>query len=210
MIEWKEAASPLARLILAHGAGAGKDSEFMQAMAQMLAAQGISTGLFNFPYMQTAMDTGTRRPPDRAPKLLACFAEMVAEAPDDLPLFIGGKSMGGRMASMLVCEQSLTKSISGILAFGYPFHPPGKPSTLRTEHFADIPVPFMVLQGERDTFGTREELTAMPLPGEVEFVWLPDGDHSLVPRKKSGFSQNDNWQNAAQDAAAFIKRTLHG
>jgi len=177
MIEWfKSATQPaIAQFIFAHGAGAGSDSDFMQHMAKLISAQGIDVGLFDFEYMQIAKQTQKRRPPERAPKLLAYYEQVLTNAQPNLPLFIGGKSMGGRMASMLAC--SSTQPIAGVLAFGYPFHPPGKPDKLRTDHFADIPCPFLVLQGERDTFGTREELKTLSMPKQPSYVWLSDGDH---------------------------------
>lgn len=204
-IQWiKAKEAPHAQFIFAHGAGAGSDSEFMQQMANLLAEQGINVGLFDFEYMQIAKQTNKRRPPERAPKLLAYFAQVIEQTEPTLPLFIGGKSMGGRMASMLVCETN--KKIKGVLAFGYPFHPPGKPEKLRIEHFGQISCPFLVLQGERDTFGSREELNVLTLDKRPEFVWLTDGDHSLKPRKKSGTTLEQNLQVAAEHASKFIKQ----
>ena len=204
-IQWiKAKESAHAQFIFAHGAGAGSDSEFMQNMASLLAEQGINVGLFDFEYMQIAKQTNKRRPPERAPKLLAYFTQVIEQAEPTLPLFIGGKSMGGRMASMLVCETN--KKINGVLAFGYQFHPPGKPEKLRIDHFGQILCPFLVLQGERDTFGTREELDALMLDKRPEFVWLTDGDHSLKPRKKSGMTLEQNLQIAAEHASKFIKQ----
>lgn len=204
MIEWfKSNTQPaIAQFIFAHGAGAGSDSDFMQHMAKLISAQGIDVGLFDFEYMQIAKQTNKRRPPERAPKLLAFYEQLLTNAQPELPLFIGGKSMGGRMASMLACISK--QPIAGVLAFGYPFHPPGKPEKLRTEHFADIPCPFLVLQGERDTFGTREELKTLSMPKQPTYVWLSDGDHSLKPRKKSGVSELENRETAAREASKFI------
>ena len=210
MIEWIKSNTPAkAQFIFAHGAGAGSDSEFMQQMAQLIAAHEIDVGLFDFQYMQTAKQTNKRRPPDRAPKLLDYFEQVLTVTQPTLPLFIGGKSMGGRMASMLVSEaRATTPEISGVVAFGYPFHPPGKPDKLRIDHFGNIACPFMVLQGERDTFGNRDELTQMELDKRPDFVWLPDGDHSLKPRKRSGFTESENIQSAAEHAVGFIKQHI--
>ena len=206
MINWIKADNPSAQLIFAHGAGAGMDSEFMVTMAGKLAQLGINVGLFDFEYMQIAKQINKRRPPERAPKLLTYFEHIVTQADANLPLFIGGKSMGGRMASMLACSTS--HAVLGVLAFGYPFHPPGKPEKLRTDHFADIPCPFLVLQGERDTFGTREELATMAMPKQPQYIWLTDGDHSLKPRKKSVITEHQNLNVAAMQAANFIKSTI--
>jgi len=208
MIEWfKSTTQPaIAQFIFAHGAGAGSDSEFMQNMATRLSEHAIDVGLFDFEYMQIAKQTNKRRPPDRAPKLLSYYASILTQAQPNLPLFIGGKSMGGRMASMLACSSE--QPILGVIAFGYPFHPPGKPEKLRTDHFADIACPFLVLQGERDTFGTQEELAIMPMPKQPNYIWLADGDHSLKPRKKSGVTEAQNREVAALGAAQFIKSKL--
>ena len=138
--------------------------------------------------------------------LILNICKSLTNAQPDLPLFIGGKSMGGRMASMLAC--STEQSLSGVIAFGYPFHPPGKPEKLRTDHFADIVCPFLVLQGERDTFGTREELLTMKMPKQPLFTWLSDGDHSLKPRKKSGVTELQNRETAALSAVEFIKQQI--
>ena len=196
----------IAQFIFAHGAGAGSDSDFMQHMAKLISEQGVDVGLFDFEYMQIAKQTNKRRPPERAQKLLIYYERVLTNAQPDLPLFIGGKSMGGRMASMLAC--STEQSLSGVIAFGYPFHPPGKPEKLRTDHFANIVCPFLVLQGERDTFGTREELLTMKMPKQPLFTWLSDGDHSLKPRKKSGVTELQNRETAALSAVEFIKQQI--
>ena len=207
-MQWIEATNPIAQFIFAHGAGAGMDSDFMQEMARLMSSQGVSVGLFDFPYMLEAKAQNKRRPPDRADKLLLSFNNTLSSAQQGLPVFIGGKSMGGRMASMLVAEHGLDKHIVGVIAFGYPFHPPGKKDKLRVAHFGDITVPFCVVQGERDTFGKREELNTLADTSPAIIHWLPDGDHSLVPRKKSGLTQQQNWQQAADIAVRFIKEQL--
>ncbi|MCG7551501.1 alpha/beta family hydrolase [Pseudoalteromonas sp. Of7M-16] len=207
-IEWHRAQNPVAQFVFAHGAGAGRDSEFMQDMASKLAGQGIDVALFDFEYMETAKAQNKKRPPDRAPKLLARYEQVLSQLDDALPIFIGGKSMGGRMASMLVCESA--SSIKGVLAFGYPFHPPGKPEKLRVEHFGDILCPFLILQGERDTFGNKAEVTALQLDATPEYFWLPDGDHSLKPRKASGLTEMQNRDAAAQKAVQFMRDINHG
>ncbi|GEK10794.1 alpha/beta family hydrolase [Pseudoalteromonas peptidolytica] len=207
-IEWHYAENPVAQFIFAHGAGAGSDSDFMQEMAKLLAAAGVQVGLFDFEYMQQAKREGKKRPPERAPKLLAYFEQVLAAVEPDLPLFIGGKSMGGRMASMLACETSV--NLQGVLAFGYPFHPSGKPEKLRVDHFPELNCPMQILQGERDTFGNRTEVDAMCFPEQITVKWLKDGDHSLKPRKVSGVSEAESRVNAAAIAASFIKEHCHG
>ncbi|WP_105168973.1 alpha/beta family hydrolase [Pseudoalteromonas sp. T1lg23B] len=202
-IQWFKPKQPIAQFIFAHGAGAGSDSAFMQTIAQHLCDLGIQVGLFDFEYMQQAKALDKRRPPDRAPKLLACFANQLAQADQALPLFIGGKSMGGRMASMLVTEGKYP--VKGVIAMGYPFHPPGKPDKLRIEHFAEIPCPFLVLQGERDTFGSQIELAQLKMDNAPDFIFFADGDHSLKPRKKSGYSEAEHLLEAAKQAAKFMQ-----
>lgn len=195
---------PVARFMFAHGAGAGKESEFMQTMATLLCAQSIDVVRFDFPYMQTITKTGKRRPPDKADTLLAYFTQLVNEQEDDLPLFIGGKSMGGRMATMLL---DLPK-VNGAVVFGYPFHPPGKPDKTRIAHLAQVSKPLCVVQGERDTFGTKDDISQYSLDPSINITFLPDGDHSLKPRKASGYTLEENLQRGATIAAAFIKSKL--
>tara|TARA_B100001063_G_C16728632_1_gene537948 strand:- start:676 stop:1344 length:669 start_codon:yes stop_codon:yes gene_type:complete len=197
--------APIARLILAHGAGAGKHHDFMQAMASQLTSQKIEVVLFNFPYMQTMMETGKRRPPDKAEKLLAHFSAIideVAETQTSVPTFIGGKSMGGRISTMVLDD---AESIIGAIAFGYPFHPPGKPEKLRTAHLETLNKPLLILQGERDTFGTKDEVSAYSLSSAITLSYLADGDHSFKPRKQSGFTLETHIECAAKSTADFIK-----
>ena len=209
------AKAPVACLILGHGAGAGKEHEFMQDMANELVAKGISTVLFNFPYMQTIKSTGKRRPPDKADKLMSHFAAVIESCSKDnsalrnLPVFIGGKSMGGRMATMVYEGIS---NVKGAIALGYPFHPPGKPEKTRTEHLLTATKPLLIIQGERDTFGTKSEIESgeenYALSSIIECVFLEDGDHSFKPRKASGKTQQEHIVKAAELTAAFITRNL--
>ncbi|MDF2179399.1 alpha/beta fold hydrolase [Aliiglaciecola sp. CAU 1673] len=191
-----------AKLLLAHGAGSGMHSDFMQQIAALIAAQGFDVYRFDFPYMQRAMQEGKRRPPDPMAKLEAAFMEAIAQLPKALSLFIGGKSMGGRVASMLL-EQTQAK---GAICLGYPFHPPGKPDKLRTEHLRKARKPMLIIQGERDTFGNQQEVGAYDLAPCIEVKFLADGDHSFKPRKASGFTQEQHMQQAALWAAAFMEK----
>ncbi|MFT5004339.1 MAG: putative alpha/beta-hydrolase family hydrolase [Flavobacteriales bacterium] len=195
------APNPIATFVFAHGAGAGKNSEFMQLMAQRITKHGINVVRFNFAYMQMAEDLGKRRPPDRSDKLLVHFKKVLSEIDDRLPIFIGGKSMGGRMASMLLQESAAL----GCICMGYPFHPPGKPEKLRTEHLLAINKPVLILQGERDTFGTREDIGTYNLSAKVQIHYLADGDHGFKPRKASGFTLDDHLNLAITHTAEFIK-----
>jgi predicted alpha/beta-hydrolase family hydrolase len=194
-------ASPIATLVFGHGAGAGQNSEFMQQIAEGLVKHNINVVRFNFAYMQLAEDLGKRRPPDRAEKLLDHFKKVLSEGDDRLPIFIGGKSMGGRMASMLLQESAAI----GCICMGYPFHPPSKPEKLRTSHLETINKPVLILQGERDSFGSREEISAYNLSTQVQVSYLTDGDHSFKPRKASGFSLDGHINLAITQTAKFIK-----
>jgi predicted alpha/beta-hydrolase family hydrolase len=198
------AANPIATFVFAHGAGAGQNSDFMQLMAEGLAKHNINVVRFNFAYMQLAEDLGKRRPPDRADKLLVHFKSILSDVDSSLPIFIGGKSMGGRMASMLLQESSAL----GCICMGYPFHPPAKPEKLRTEHLLVMNKPVLILQGERDTFGTREEIATYHLSAQVQVSYLTDGDHSFKPRKASGCSLEANLNQATEHSAAFIRTHL--
>src|SRR5690606_40723565 len=154
---------------------------------------------FELPYMARRRAEGGKRPPDRQPVLLSAFAETLRQMPGRC--FIGGKSLGGRMASLLAAEGA---DVSGVVCFGYPFHPPGKPENTRTAHLPGLSVPMLVCQGERDPFGTREQVAGYTLGQRVSLHWLPDGDHDLKPRKASGVTQAENIAAAARAAAAFM------
>lgn len=188
-----------ATVVLTHGAGAGIDTPFMEAFAQGLTAQNIRVARFEFPYMKTIRETGRRRPPDRAAVLLQTWKEVI-DSLDTRPLLIGGKSLGGRIASMVADE----KEVNGLICLGYPFHPPGKPDRLRTEHLLSLKTPALICQGSRDPFGTAEEVAQYDLPASIRLHWLGDGDHSFNPRKKSGRSSEQNWQEAIEAAVDFI------
>ena len=197
-----------ATLLLAHGAGAPMDSGFMSDFARGIADAGHACIRFEFPYMARRRQDGRRRPPDRQPKLTALFGGIVealrAEMPSGSKLFAGGKSMGGRMASILAAEEGPGRTLDGIIVAGYPFHPPGKPDRLRTDHFSSIQVPVLICQGERDPFGTRAEVEDMPLPASFKMVWLADGDHDLRPRRASGRTHAENLDAAVAAAARFM------
>ncbi|WP_260259566.1 alpha/beta fold hydrolase [Vibrio intestinalis] len=174
--------------IFAHGAGADMEHDFMAQVAKGLAAKGICVVRFNFPYMVKRAEDGKRRPPDRAPKLLEAYEAIIAEHAQGKPIVIGGKSMGGRMASLLSEHQH----VAGVACLGFPFHPPGKPEKFKGEHLAEMVKPCLILQGERDTFGKQEEFAEFTLSDKVTAYFLPDGDHSFKPRKRSGFTEQGN------------------
>lgn len=189
-------------LLLAHGAGAPMDSDAMNRLAGALAAEGVRTLRFEFPYMAARRSDGRKRPPDRMPKLEAAFrtAFQAARAEAVGPLFVGGKSMGGRVASMLADELGA----AGAACFGYPFHPPGKPERLRTEHLLEIATPVLICQGDRDPFGGRVEVVRYRLYQNIRFHWAPDGDHDAKPRKASGRTHIQNIDAIAAATARFM------
>lgn len=188
------------KFLFAHGAGAGMDHNFMQQVASGLAEKGIQVIRFNFPYMVQRAETGSKRPPDRAPILLAAYEAVIAQYANGLPLVIGGKSMGGRMASLLA-DHPL---VAGVACLGFPFHPPGKPEKYKGEHLAVMDKPCLILQGERDTFGKKEEFPSFALGPKVRTYFLPDGDHSFKPRKSSGHTEMANLALAVEQLSQFI------
>jgi len=196
-------AEPIARFLCAHGAGAGMDSPFLKAIAALLAERGIATYRFEFAYMAARRDTGSRKPPPRAERLMDEYRAAVAAVPAGAPLLIGGKSMGGRVASLVADELHAEKRIAGLVCLGYPFHPPKKPEQLRTAHLEHLACPALIVQGERDPFGGRGEVEAYRLSPAIAFHWVGDGDHDLGPRGSSGFTRKGNLAAAADAIAAF-------
>jgi len=176
------------------------DSEFMTAAARGLGALGVRVVRFEFEYMALRR-VGLRPPPDRAPRLIARFraaAERLG-APDEL--VIGGKSMGGRIASMLADELG----VRGVLCLGYPFHPPAKPENTRTAHLAALRTPCLIVQGTRDPFGTREQVSNYTLSPRIALSWIEDGDHDLAPRRRSGFDPEAAFAQWLQASAHFVR-----
>lgn len=190
-------------LVLAHGAGAPMDSPFMEVIAGGVAAHGIRVVRFEFPYMARRRHEGTRPGPNPAKVLQACWLEVIAAlgAPDRM--VIGGKSMGGRIASMVADGAG----VAGLVCLGYPFHPPGKPEKLRTAHLEELRTPALVLQGERDSFGTPDEVNSYALSNRIRVQWIGDGDHSLRPRVRSGRTEDQNLAEAIDAIAAFVAGT---
>lgn len=194
-----------ATMLLAHGAGAAMDSSGMTALAEVIASEGLRVARFEFGYM-AARRNGNRKPPPKAELLIPEYAAAVEALGADR-LIIGGKSMGGRVASMVADELYGQGKISGLLCLGYPFHPPNKPDKLRTAHLEAIRTPTLICQGTRDPFGTRDEVETYDLAETIEFLWLEDGDHDLKPRKTiSGFSAADHLRTTAKAVAAFAER----
>lgn len=192
-------------LILAHGAGAPMDSDFMANLTQRLVEAGIVVVRFEFPYMAQRRIGGSKRPPDRQPLLLDCWRQVflaISERNDlPRPLLIGGKSMGGRMASLVADELRA----DGLCCIGFPFHAPGKPDKLRVEQFLSMVTPARIFQGTRDTFGKPHELEEVIFSPAVKVQWLEDGDHDLKPRKASGLHQDEHLLTVATAVAAFAR-----
>jgi predicted alpha/beta-hydrolase family hydrolase len=200
-----------ATVLLAHGAGAPMDSSFMAAIAGGLAASGWRVVRFEFPYMARMRETGRRQGPDRMPVLQETFRQQVQlekAAGSKRTLFIGGKSMGGRVASLLVDELASSDGVRGCLCLGYPFHPPGKPLNLRTEHLATLQMPTLILQGERDSFGNRQEVESYTLSPQLQLRWIASGDHSFKPTKSSGLSEAGNWAGAVALGDQFLREQI--
>jgi len=188
-------------LILAHGAGAGMDSAPMQAFAEGLAAEGLRVVRFEFPYMERRRTSGKRGGPDRPPVLMESWRRAIATA-GGKRVVIGGKSMGGRIASMIADDVG----VHGLVCLGYPFHPPGKPEKVRTAHLAALRTPTLILQGTRDPFGKPDEIADYELSDAIEVVWIADGDHSFKPRKASGRTQEQNFREAVDQIMGFVAR----
>lgn len=207
------AADAAFHIVLAHGAGARMTSPFLEQTSTLLAMRGMRVSRFEFAYM-ASRDAGQRKPPPRADKLIAEYravAELLAgQAPPEQRLLIGGKSMGGRVASMIADELHATGMIAGLVCLGYPFHPPSKPDQLRTAHLEVMQCPALIVQGERDPFGTREEVEAMTLSPALRFAWIGDGDHDFGPRGGSGFTRKGNLAAAADAVDVFARELASG
>jgi uncharacterized protein len=186
-------------IVLAHGAGAPMDSPFLDHFARGLAVRGLRVVRFEFPYMQ-ARRSGRRLPPDRPPVLSACWREVVTTLGGARQLVIGGKSLGGRIASLVADEVSA----GGLVCLGYPFHPPGKPQVLRVEHLRTLRTPTLIVQGTRDPLGSQEEVADYSLSPAIRVHWIADGDHSLKPRARSGRTEKQNLADALEAIADFV------
>jgi hypothetical protein len=182
------------------------DSSFMQMLVQALNAGGIAVVRFEFPYMQIRRTTGTRAPPNRMPTLLDSFRQQCDAVRTRYagPLLVGGKSMGGRVASMLADEVAA----AGLVCFGYPFHPAGNPVKTRVEHLAGLQTPALFLQGTRDPFGKPDEVAGYALSPEIELQWLEGADHDFKPLKRSGHDQQEMIEQAAGAVSHFCVNRL--
>ena len=190
------------RLILAHGAGAAMDTPFMNAIADGLAAEGVRVMRFEFGYMAARRTSDKRPGPGRAEKLVGEWTTVLDKLGGGAKNAVGGKSMGGRVASLLADDAK----VRGLVCLGYPFHPPGKPDNLRTAHLEGLKTPALIVQGTRDPMGNRDEVAGYALSKRIKLCWLEDGDHSLKPRKSSGFSADDHLASAVRAIDAFLHK----
>jgi len=197
-------------LLLAHGAGAPMTSPFLETMTRLLTERGLAVSRFEFAYMAARREDGKRRPPPKAERLVDEYVAAVATLRSRLPagqaLLIGGKSMGGRVASLAADTLFDDGAIAGLVCLGYPFHPPGKPDNLRTAHLQDLQCPALIVQGERDPFGNRAEVEGYKLAPAIRLHWAGDGDHDLGPRGGSGITRAGNLAAAADAVCAFASQ----
>ena len=199
-------APPAPTLVLTHGAGASSTHPNTTALAELLAERGIRVARFDFPYMRRAIAEGRRPwPPDPEDVLAGTWVQVIQQlAEQGVPtskLFFGGRSMGGRIASYIADAIEP----AGMVCISYPFHAPKDPSTAITIHLQQLATPTLIVQGERDEYGTREEVEAYDLSHQVELCWIPDGNHGLIPRKRSGHTEEGNRELAATAIADFAK-----
>lgn len=188
------------------------DSPWLNTLCDMLNTAGVTTARFNFPYMEIAQQTGKKRPPNPTPKLLESWQNTLSHsdiANYNGDVYIGGKSMGGRMATMVCADVETAPRpfsfVKGCICYGYPFHPPAKPEKIRTAHLGQsYTTPTLICQGERDTFGTYEQVTQYPLSPTIKLAWLPHSNHDLKPLKSTGKTQNQMLQTAVQHTAEFM------
>jgi len=188
------------RVVLAHGAGAPMDSPFMEHVARGLAACGLRVVRFEFPYMRRCREVGRSGRPDSTDLLIERWRAVLDYLNEPEETIIGGKSLGGRIASMIAEEAG----VAGLVCLGYPFHPPGRPDRLRTAHLNALCTPTLILQGTRDPFGLPEEIETYGLSTFIRVAFLEDGDHSFKPRVRSGRTLEQNLDEAVGAIAHFI------
>ena len=195
-----------ATLVLAHGAGSCMREPMLNSLSDGLTHQGWRVVRFEFPYMARQSLTGRRTFPDKLSVLLDAYRSVVEAVNKEIqqPLLIGGKSMGGRIASLVANSLYNDDLIQGVVCLGYPFHPLKRPDQLRTEHLGSFSAPMLIVQGERDPMGGREEVDNYVLSDQIQIRWIADGDHSLSPRKRSGFTVKQNLDQAIRCVDVFM------
>lgn len=182
------------------------DSPFMTAIADGLGVAGIRVVRFEFPYMRTMRSGGARRPPDPPQVLIQAWRTVLADVGHASDVVIGGKSMGGRIASVVADEAG----VRGLVCLGFPFHAPGKAAGRRVEHLETVRTPMLILQGERDPFGSRAEVEGYTFSPAVRVVFVPDGDHSFRPRGARSTTEAENLRLAVGETARFVTSIYAG
>ena len=195
------------RIIVAHGAGAGSESPFLEVLTGLIADRGIAVTRFEFAYMAGRRTGGSKRPPSKAEALVgeywSALHDVRTASPPGQTILIAGKSLGGRVASLIADEAYAQGLASGLVCLGYPFHPPKLPEKLRTTHLENLLCPALIVQGDRDPFGNRQEVERLNLAPQIKLAWIGDGDHDFGPRGASGFTRKGNLVVAADAVAAF-------
>lgn len=190
-------------LLLAPGAGAPMTSPWMEQVAGLLADAGHRVLRFDFVYMMQG------KPPQKAERLMPEYEAAIEKARAGLAggrqLIICGKSLGGRVASLVAERAFASEHIAGLVCLSYPFHPPKKPEQLRTQHLAGLTCPTLIVQGERDPFGVPSEVATYNLSSAIRVHWCTDGDHDLKPRKSSGATLGGNLARAVQEVTTFAR-----
>ena len=171
-------------------------------MREAIGGDDVRVVRFEFPYMAARRSSGKRGAPDREPILLESWRSIVAKLGDPARLVIGGKSMGGRIASMVADEAG----VAGLVCFGYPFHPPGNPARTRVKHLENLRTPALIVQGTRDSFGLPEQTSSYKLSKQIRIVWIEAGDHSYKPLARSGRTEAQNVAIAISEVQRFIQR----
>lgn len=193
-------------LVLAHGAGADMTSAFMEFIAVGLGDHGWRVVRFEFPYMTKRRLTGRQSPPDRAELLASHWSRQLNTLCQDGPVVVGGKSMGGRIASVMADQWLEAQQIIACICLGYPFHPLGKPQQLRVAHLEQMRTPTLIIQGERDAMGRRDLVEGLKLSPSIELQWALDGDHSYKPRRLSGRTEMMNLEFAVDAVHGYLQR----
>lgn len=186
-------------VVLAHGAGLPMDAPFMETFAKGLSATGLQVVRFEFPYMQRRRKTGKKSPPDRPATLETTWRAVINELGDPSTILIGGKSMGGRVASMIADDVQAR----GLVCLGYPFHAIRKHEHPRVAHLESMRTRALIVQGERDPMGNRADVATYSLSPAIELRWIDDGEHSFIPRKRSGRTEAENLLEAVEAVRLF-------
>jgi predicted alpha/beta-hydrolase family hydrolase len=199
---WSRVNQKVATLILAHGAGAPMDSTFMEQITEALVSQRIEVVRFEFPYMAERRVSGKKRPPSPQVQLLDTWKQVIdlVRQSTHAPVAIGGKSMGGRMASLIADECNA----AALVCLGYPFYAVGRPERPRIEHLASLQTSTLIIQGERDALGNRETVEQYVLSDQIRIEWISTANHDLKPLKSSGLTHSQSIERSAASIAHFL------